>query len=247
MWQSPRPQLLSGVCSVSSRLPRERPAPVEDLRARIPASRCLRSGATSAPRGHVDCGWSVGGRVRGLRQSPRLPCLWSAPRLRHLVGERGAPRSQPCVASSPASRRGVTSIAERGLVTQIGTCGNRRASHVSGRLRGCVTSHARANPSVAALRGLIPPRHGACADAQPPRHGWGSVRTSPPPTPRDRGEHGAVGAGPLARPRPLGLFARGGSDGARRTTLVIRTAIGRSGGGLPSARDPSMRPYGRIS
>ncbi len=38
--------------------------------------------------GHVDCWRLFGDAHRGMRQSPRLPCLWSAPRLRRLARER---------------------------------------------------------------------------------------------------------------------------------------------------------------
>ncbi len=104
--------------------------------------------------------------------------------------------------------------------------GNRRASHVAGRLRGCDTSPASALalgrtlawPPFPASRCL---RSGATSA---PRVGSGA--TSPPPTSRDRCDHGAVGADPLVRPARWVSLARLGSDGAQRTTPLTRTDTG---------------------
>ncbi len=66
LWSAPRPRHLA-----SERVaPRSHP--------------CVASTTRVTARGHADCGRFVGDGHRGLRQSPRLRCCWSAPRLRLL-------------------------------------------------------------------------------------------------------------------------------------------------------------------
>ncbi len=181
--------------------------------ASFPASRRLRWRATAAPRGHVDCWLSVGDAIRtcGNRRASRVPgrlrgCVTShasaVPIGRSLAWPH-LPRHAACARAQPA-RPGVTSTASRWLVTPTGTCGNRRASRVPGRLRGCVTSHASAVPVGRSLAWPHLPRHAACARAQPARPGRGSGRVGSPPIQRVRFVNGAVGADPLVRPARWG-------------------------------------------
>ncbi len=98
-------------------------------------------------------------------------------------------------------RRGSRRLQSGWLVTRIGVCGNRRASHVPGRLRGCGRPPGEsAAPQAQPCAWPHLPRHGSCADAQRPRPGWGSGSAPPPPTPRDRCRNGAVRADLLIRP-----------------------------------------------
>ncbi len=122
----------------------------------------------------------VGDVDRGVRQSPRLPSFWSAPRVRGL--------SREC--------------------------------HPVGRTPAWPHS----------------PRHGACADAQPPRPGWGSGPISPPPAPRDRCCYGAVGTGPLVRPADTRCSDQAGG---------WRSAND-AGGSDGSGRDPSQPSSRRV-
>ncbi len=86
---------------------------------------------------------------------------------------------------------GVTSLAGDGLVTRIGTCGNRRASHVSGRLRGCVVSSAPTGPLRHSRRRGGPPGPPAPAGVVRARRVlWRSANG-----PRDPYEHRSTASG----------------------------------------------------
>ncbi len=181
---------------------------VAALRGLIPRVTALALTRNRPARGHADCWRLAGDAHRGMRQSPRLPCSWSPPRLRHL-------------------------------------------SHKGGPLgRSLAWPHL--------------PRHGACADAQPPRPGWGSGPSSPPPIPRNRYDNGVVRADLLIRPARWGGARRPGSMALRGRVASLarpsvhgmacrrRCQVGHRGPGVvrmardvrrwPSARRARMKP-----
>ncbi len=185
------------------------------------------------------------------RRAPRY--LWSAPRMRHLARECVRRRSHPCVASFPASRRGVTSIAGRGLVTRIGTCGNRRASHVSGRMLGLDNPVGTVSPVGREPARAHSPRHGACADAQPPSPGVGNreVLASAGPMRSMTRRHALRGPGGWTavseRPRWIGGHGRDPRGRSLTPNVAGATAIGSRRPRHPSGRggsgDPPVRPH----
>ncbi len=135
--------------------------------------------------------------------------------------------------------RGHVDCGGRRRWTRVGACGNRRASHVSGRLRGCVSFHARATPAVAALRGLIS-RVTAPAltrNRRAPALGSGSV--SSPPIHRVR-----FFAGPTTSRPPAAADGqiRAAAPRVRASTRPCRTVPGSPARGARPAPDPAAAP-----
>ncbi len=128
-------------------------------------------------------------------------------------------------------------------------CAHGAPSVVSGRLRGCVSSLASATGVGRSLAWPHLPRHGACANAQPPRPGRGYGSVSSPPIQRVRYLTGAVGADPLVRPARSGHPREAGplALGERPSSCERPSDEGVSPYGLPfAAASPSCdrdRPW----